>query len=40
MQINRKYTATNILLGKGTFDVTVFPHVDYVFITAVIVILD
>jgi len=40
LQINRKYTATNILLGKDTFVVTVFPHVDYVFITAVVVILD
>jgi len=39
-QINRKYTATNVLLEKDTFVVTVFPHVDYVFITAVVVILD
>ncbi|KXG34728.1 hypothetical protein SORBI_3002G082700 [Sorghum bicolor] len=39
-QINRKYTATNTLLGKGTFVVTVFPHVDYVFIAALVVILD
>lgn len=40
LQINRKYTATNIVLGKDTFVVTVFPHVDYVFIGALVVILD
>ena len=40
LQINRKYTATNILLGKDTFVVTVFPNVDYVFIAALVVILD
>ncbi|CAD6226210.1 unnamed protein product [Miscanthus lutarioriparius] len=39
-QINCNYTATNILLGKDTFVVTVFPHVDYVFIAALVVILD
>lgn len=39
-QINRKYTAANVLLGKDTFVVTVFPHVDYVFIAALVVILD
>jgi uncharacterized protein YxjI len=40
LQMNRKYTATNILLGKDTFVVTVFPHVDYMFIAALVVILD
>jgi uncharacterized protein YxjI len=40
MQINRKYTASNVVLGKDTFVVTVFPHVDYVFIAALVVILD
>jgi uncharacterized protein YxjI len=39
-QINRKYTASNVVLGKDTFVVTVFPHVDYVFIAALVVILD
>ncbi|CAN6197338.1 unnamed protein product [Urochloa humidicola] len=39
-QINRKYTAANVLLGKDTFVVNVFPHVDYVFIAALVVILD
>nr|CAB3452423.1 unnamed protein product [Digitaria exilis] len=39
-QITRKYTAANLLLGKDTFVVTVFPHVDYVFIAALVVILD
>lgn len=40
MQINRKYTASNVVLGKDTFVVTVFPHVDYVFVAALVVILD
>uniref|UniRef100_A0A0A9G078 Protein LURP-one-related 15 n=1 Tax=Arundo donax TaxID=35708 RepID=A0A0A9G078_ARUDO len=39
-QMNRKFTVSNILLGKDTFGVTVFPHVDYVFIAALVVILD
>nr|CAB3452422.1 unnamed protein product [Digitaria exilis]CAB3456130.1 unnamed protein product [Digitaria exilis]CAB3503294.1 unnamed protein product [Digitaria exilis] len=39
-QMNRQYTVTNVLLGKDTFGVTVFPHVDYVFIAALVVILD
>nr|CAB3456131.1 unnamed protein product [Digitaria exilis]CAB3503293.1 unnamed protein product [Digitaria exilis] len=39
-EITRKYTAANLLLGKDTFVVTVFPHVDYVFIAALVVILD
>ena len=40
MQMNRKFTVSNVLLGKDTFGVTVFPHVDYVFIAALVVILD
>jgi uncharacterized protein YxjI len=40
MQMNRQYTVSNVLLGKDTFGVTVFPHVDYVFIAALVVILD
>ncbi|CAL5066317.1 unnamed protein product [Urochloa decumbens] len=40
VQTNRKYTVTNVLLEKDTFVVNVFPHVDYVFITALVVILD
>lgn len=40
MQINRKYTAANVVLGKDTFVVNVFPNVDYVFIAALVVILD
>ncbi|GJN28964.1 hypothetical protein PR202_gb17144 [Eleusine coracana subsp. coracana] len=39
-QTNRKFTVTNVLLEKDTFTVTVFPHVDYVFIAALVVILD
>ncbi|RLN33452.1 hypothetical protein C2845_PM03G23990 [Panicum miliaceum] len=39
-QMNRKFTVSNVLLGKDTFGVTVFPHVDYVFVAALVVILD
>nr|CAB3456129.1 unnamed protein product [Digitaria exilis]CAB3503295.1 unnamed protein product [Digitaria exilis] len=39
-QMKRKFTVSNVLLGKDTFLVTVFPHVDYVFIAALVVILD
>lgn len=38
--MKRKFTVSNVLLGKDTFLVTVFPHVDYVFIAALVVILD
>jgi uncharacterized protein YxjI len=40
MQMNRQFTVTNVLLGRDTFGVTVFPHVDYVFVAALVVILD
>jgi hypothetical protein len=40
LQMNRKFTISNVLLGKDTFGVTVFPHVDYVFVAALVVILD
>jgi uncharacterized protein YxjI len=40
LQINRKFTVANMLLGKDTFNVTVFPQVDYVFIASLVVILD
>ncbi|CAN6171459.1 unnamed protein product [Urochloa humidicola] len=39
-QMKRKFTVSNVLLGKDTFCVTVFPNVDYVFIVALVVILD
>jgi len=39
-QMSRKLTVSNVLLGKDTFSVTVFPHVDYVFIASLVVILD
>jgi hypothetical protein len=38
--MSRKFTISNVLLDKDTFVVTVFPHVDYVFIAALVVILD
>jgi hypothetical protein len=40
LQMNRKFTISNVLLDKDTFVVTVFPHVDYVFIATLVVILD
>ncbi|KAF8731828.1 hypothetical protein HU200_015769 [Digitaria exilis] len=39
-QITRKYTAANVLLGRDTFNVTVFPNVDHVFVAALVVLLD
>lgn len=40
LQISRKYTAANVLLGKDTFNVTVSPDVDHVFVAALVVVLD
>jgi hypothetical protein len=40
LQMNRKFTISNVLLDRDTFIVTVFPHVDYVFIATLVVILD
>ncbi|KAM0941201.1 putative tubby-like protein [Dioscorea sansibarensis] len=39
-QMSRKYTVTNIVLGKDTFGVTVYPNIDYAFIVSLIIILD
>ncbi|WOL16615.1 hypothetical protein Cni_G25403 [Canna indica] len=39
-QMSRKHTVKNVLLGKDTFGVTVYPNVDYAFIASLIVILD
>ncbi|XP_008799837.2 protein LURP-one-related 15-like [Phoenix dactylifera] len=39
-QMSRKYTVKNIVLGKDTFGVTVYPNVDHAFVVALIVILD
>lgn len=38
--MHKKHTAGSILLGKDTFGVTVYPNVDYAFITALVVILE
>jgi uncharacterized protein YxjI len=38
--MERKVTLSNVLLGKMTYYVTVFPNVDHVFIVALAVILD
>ncbi|KAF3448003.1 hypothetical protein FNV43_RR08711 [Rhamnella rubrinervis] len=37
--MHKKHSAQSILLGKDTFGVTVYPHVDYAFIVALVVIL-
>ena len=39
MQMHKKHSAQSILLGKDTFGATVYPHVDYAFIVALVVIL-
>ncbi|URE01512.1 hypothetical protein MUK42_03723 [Musa troglodytarum] len=39
-QMRRKYTVKNVLLGKDTFCVTVYPNVDYAFVASLILILD
>lgn len=38
-QMHQKYTAGSILFGKDRFMVTVYPHIDYAFIAALIVIV-
>lgn len=39
LQMHKHHTAQSLLLGKDTFGVTVYPHVDYAFIVALVVIL-
>ncbi|KAK4486831.1 hypothetical protein RD792_006577 [Penstemon davidsonii] len=39
-EMHKKLTAKSILIGKDTFNVTVYPNTDYGFIVALIVILD
>ncbi|KAL3617401.1 hypothetical protein CASFOL_037722 [Castilleja foliolosa] len=39
-QMHKKHNMQSILLGRDTFGVTVYPNVDYAFITALIVILE
>uniref|UniRef100_A0A0E0LIP1 Uncharacterized protein n=1 Tax=Oryza punctata TaxID=4537 RepID=A0A0E0LIP1_ORYPU len=40
-QINRKFSGfSDMIFGGSKFSVTVFPHVDYVFVMALVVILD
>lgn len=38
--MRRKYTVSQVLMGRDTFTVTVYPGVDYAFIVALVVILD
>ncbi|KAK1283250.1 Protein LURP-one-related 15 [Acorus calamus] len=38
--MKRKYTVTNVLMGRDTFGVTVYPNIDYAFVVALVVILD
>ncbi|KAK6943224.1 LURP-one-related [Dillenia turbinata] len=39
-QMHRKHNVQSIVLGKDNFAVTVYPHVDYAFIVALVVILE
>ncbi|KAF7143588.1 hypothetical protein RHSIM_Rhsim05G0227600 [Rhododendron simsii] len=39
-QMHRKHSVQSIVLGKDTFSVTVYPHVDYAFIVALVVVLE
>ncbi|XP_017246498.1 protein LURP-one-related 10 [Daucus carota subsp. sativus] len=39
-QMHKKHSVSSIVLGKDKFAVTVYPHVDYAFIVALIVILE
>lgn len=39
-EMRRKYTVSQVLMGRDTFTVTVYPGVDYAFIVAIVVILD
>lgn len=38
--MHRKLSVNSIVLGKDNFAVIVYPHVDYAFIVALIVILE
>ncbi|XP_062094832.1 protein LURP-one-related 15-like [Humulus lupulus] len=38
-QMHKKHSVESVLLGKDTFSVTVYPHVDYAFIVGLVVIL-
>jgi hypothetical protein len=37
--MHKKHSVESVLLGKDTFSVTVYPHVDYAFIVGLVVIL-
>ncbi|KAJ6739659.1 hypothetical protein OIU74_004421 [Salix koriyanagi] len=39
-QMHRKHSLKSSILGTDNFGVTVYPNVDYAFITALVVILD
>ncbi|KAK1351538.1 hypothetical protein POM88_054225 [Heracleum sosnowskyi] len=39
-QMHKKHSFSSFVLGKDKFAVTVYPHVDYAFITALVVILE
>ncbi|KAL1819061.1 hypothetical protein ACET3Z_013930 [Daucus carota] len=39
-QMHKRHSVSSIVLGKDKFAVTVYPHVDYAFIVALIVILE
>ncbi|KAF9595642.1 hypothetical protein IFM89_021213 [Coptis chinensis] len=39
-QMHKKHSVQSIVLGKDTFMVTVYPHVDYAFIVSLVVVLN
>lgn len=39
-QMHRKHSVSSVVLGKDRFAVTVYPHVDYAFIVALVVLLE
>ena len=39
LQMHRQHSATSVVLGTDHYSLTVFPNVDYVFISALVVIL-
>ncbi|KAI3912634.1 hypothetical protein MKW92_028859 [Papaver armeniacum] len=39
-QMKKKHTVDSVVLGKDTFNVTVYPNIDYAFVIALITVLD
>lgn len=39
-QMHKKHTLESIVLGKDSFEVTVYPNVDHAFVLALVIVLD